>query len=108
MAFLVQLEYGGGGGVGCANNVFPWCCDGRRLFTRGEAIKDVMHFFYQKFHFFSAPRRVNLSKGGGGLGFNIVGGEDGEGIYISHVAPGGVADLSGQIHKGDQLLEVTP
>ncbi|PIO63553.1 PDZ/DHR/GLGF domain protein [Teladorsagia circumcincta] len=31
----------------------------------------------------------------GGLGFNIVGGEDNEPIYISYVLPGGVADLSG-------------
>ncbi|KRX54787.1 Disks large -like protein 1 [Trichinella sp. T9] len=55
-----------------------------------------------------SPRRVTLNKGGagGGLGFNIVGGEDGEGIYISYILPGGVADVSGLLHKGDQLLEV--
>lgn len=34
-----------------------------------------------------------------GLGFNIVGGEEGEPIYISYVLPGGVADLSGQVRK---------
>lgn len=34
-----------------------------------------------------------------GLGFNIVGGEDGEPIYISYVLPGGVADLSGNVRK---------
>ncbi|VDO33708.1 unnamed protein product [Haemonchus placei] len=42
----------------------------------------------------------------GGLGFNIVGGEDNEPIYISYVLPGGVADLSGNVRKGDVLLEV--
>jgi len=49
---------------------------------------------------------VQLSKGPNGLGFNIVGGEDNAGIYISAVLPGGVADVSGQIHRGDQLLQV--
>ncbi|KAH7728002.1 disks large 3-like [Aphelenchoides avenae] len=52
------------------------------------------------------PRAVTLRKGDGGLGFNIVGGEDGEPIYISHVLPGGVADLSGNVRKGDVLLRV--
>ncbi|KAI1724131.1 PDZ domain (Also known as DHR or GLGF) domain-containing protein [Ditylenchus destructor] len=52
------------------------------------------------------PRIVTLRKGEGGLGFNIVGGEDREPIYVSHVLPGGVADLSGQVRKGDVLLRV--
>lgn len=43
--------------------------------------------------------RVTLRKGELGLGFNIVGGEDGEPIYISHVMPGGAADLNGNIRK---------
>jgi disks large protein 1 len=46
-------------------------------------------------------------KGGSGLGFNIVGGDDGEGIFVSFILPGGPADLSGALHKGDQLLSVT-
>lgn len=45
------------------------------------------------------PRIVLLRKADGGLGFNIVGGEDGEPIYVSHVLPGGVADLSGDVRK---------
>ncbi|PIO74220.1 PDZ/DHR/GLGF domain protein [Teladorsagia circumcincta] len=51
---------------------------------------------------------VNVLKQTGtkGLGFNIVGGEDNEPIYISYVLPGGVADLSGNVRKGDVLLEV--
>uniref|UniRef100_A0A915AYV0 Disks large 1 tumor suppressor protein n=2 Tax=Parascaris univalens TaxID=6257 RepID=A0A915AYV0_PARUN len=52
------------------------------------------------------PRTVNLNKGMQGLGFNIVGGEEGEPIYISYVLPGGVADLSGNVRKGDVLLQV--
>lgn len=52
------------------------------------------------------PRLVTLRKGEAGLGFNIVGGEDGEPIYISHILPGGVADLSGNVRKGDILLQV--
>ncbi|CAD6185539.1 unnamed protein product [Caenorhabditis auriculariae] len=52
------------------------------------------------------PRLVHLYKGPSGLGFNIVGGEDGEPIYISYVLPGGVADLSGNVKTGDVLLEV--
>ncbi|XP_072035225.1 disks large homolog 1-like isoform X3 [Amphiura filiformis] len=52
------------------------------------------------------PRTVVLNKGATGLGFNIVGGEDGEGIFISFILAGGVADLSGELHRGDQILSV--
>lgn len=46
-----------------------------------------------------APRFVTLRKSEAGLGFNIVGGEDSEPIYISHVLPGGVAARNGNIKK---------
>lgn len=52
------------------------------------------------------PRRVYLNKGPSGLGFNIVGGEGGEGIFVSFILTGGAADLSGQLRKGDQILSV--
>ncbi|XP_050796544.1 disks large homolog 2 isoform X7 [Gopherus flavomarginatus] len=52
------------------------------------------------------PRKVILHKGSTGLGFNIVGGEDGEGIFISFILAGGPADLSGELQRGDQLLSV--
>uniref|UniRef100_A0A7E4ZZ59 Disks large homolog 1 n=1 Tax=Panagrellus redivivus TaxID=6233 RepID=A0A7E4ZZ59_PANRE len=52
------------------------------------------------------PRVVLLRKSTGGLGFNIVGGEDGAPIYVSHVLPGGAADLSGDVRRGDVLLQV--
>ena len=47
-----------------------------------------------------------MNKGPTGLGFNIVGGEDGEGIFISFILAGGVADLSGELRRGDQILAV--
>ncbi|XP_072379962.1 disks large 1 tumor suppressor protein isoform X7 [Diabrotica undecimpunctata] len=51
-------------------------------------------------------RTVVLQKGNAGLGFNIVGGEDGEGIFISFILAGGPADLSGELRRGDQILSV--
>ncbi|OWK15038.1 DLG4 [Cervus elaphus hippelaphus] len=50
------------------------------------------------------PRRIVIHRGSTGLGFNIVGGEDGEGIFISFILAGGPADLSGELRKGDQIL----
>ncbi|KAM9321766.1 discs large homolog 1-like protein isoform 12-T12 [Pholidichthys leucotaenia] len=52
------------------------------------------------------PRKVVLHRGATGLGFNIVGGEDGEGIFISFILAGGPADLSGELRKGDKLVSV--
>ncbi|XP_066993776.2 disks large 1 tumor suppressor protein isoform X1 [Anabrus simplex] len=51
-------------------------------------------------------RTVVLNKGNTGLGFNIVGGEDGEGIFVSFILAGGPADLSGELRRGDQILSV--
>lgn len=53
------------------------------------------------------PRKVVLHKGSTGLGFNIVGGEDGEGIFVSFILAGGPADLSGELKRGDQILSVS-
>ncbi|XP_061392632.1 disks large 1 tumor suppressor protein isoform X4 [Musca vetustissima] len=50
------------------------------------------------------PRTITIQKGPQGLGFNIVGGEDGQGIYVSFVLAGGPADLGGELKRGDQLL----
>uniref|UniRef100_A0A671S7K2 Disks large homolog 1 n=1 Tax=Sinocyclocheilus anshuiensis TaxID=1608454 RepID=A0A671S7K2_9TELE len=52
------------------------------------------------------PRKVVLHRGSTGLGFNIVGGEDGEGIFISFILAGGPADLCGELRKGDRLVSV--
>ncbi|XP_075159300.1 MAGUK family member discs large 1 isoform X6 [Haematobia irritans] len=49
-------------------------------------------------------RTITIQKGPQGLGFNIVGGEDGQGIYVSFVLAGGPADLGGELKRGDQLL----
>ncbi|XP_044731016.1 disks large 1 tumor suppressor protein isoform X10 [Chrysoperla carnea] len=51
-------------------------------------------------------RTIVLNKGNSGLGFNIVGGEDGEGIFVSFILAGGPADLSGELRRGDQILSV--
>lgn len=51
-------------------------------------------------------RTIVLQKGNTGLGFNIVGGEDGEGIFISFILAGGPADLCGELRRGDQILSV--
>lgn len=51
-------------------------------------------------------RTITIQKGPQGLGFNIVGGEDGQGIYVSFILAGGPADLGGELKRGDQLLSV--
>ncbi|XP_077098608.1 disks large homolog 2 isoform X27 [Siphateles boraxobius] len=58
------------------------------------------------FSFLREPRKIILHKGSTGLGFNIVGGEDGEGIFVSFILAGGPADLSGELRRGDQILSV--
>ncbi|XP_034119358.1 disks large 1 tumor suppressor protein isoform X10 [Drosophila albomicans] len=52
------------------------------------------------------PRTITIQKGPQGLGFNIVGGEDGQGIYVSFILTGGPADLGSELKRGDQLLSV--
>lgn len=52
------------------------------------------------------PRTITIQKGVQGLGFNIVGGEDGQGIYVSFILAGGPADVAGELKRGDQLLSV--
>uniref|UniRef100_A0A8U8CK36 Uncharacterized protein n=1 Tax=Geospiza parvula TaxID=87175 RepID=A0A8U8CK36_GEOPR len=54
----------------------------------------------------NTPRKIILHKGSTGLGFNIVGGEDGEGIFVSFILAGGPADLSGELRRGDRILSV--
>jgi len=55
---------------------------------------------------FRVPRQVSLQKSAAGLGFNIVGGEDGEGIFVSFILSGGPADISGQVRRGDKIISV--
>ena len=52
------------------------------------------------------PRSVTLVKGPAGLGFNIVGGEDAEGIFISFILAGSPADTCGALRRGDQIISV--
>lgn len=62
--------------------------------------------YYYDPHIHREPRKIILKKGSTGLGFNIVGGEDGEGIFVSFILAGGPADLSGELRRGDQILSV--
>ena len=55
-------------------------------------------------------RRSKISnvQGPAGLGFNIVGGEDGEGIFISFILAGGPADASTQVPVSvSQLVSIS-
>ncbi len=49
---------------------------------------------------------MTITRGSSGLGFNIVGGEEGEGIFVSFILAGGPADLCGDLKRGDQILSV--
>lgn len=51
-------------------------------------------------------RTVELTRPKEGLGFNIVGGEGGTGIFISLLAVGGIARQSKMLAVGDQILKV--
>ncbi|XP_074466416.1 disks large homolog 2 isoform X12 [Sebastes fasciatus] len=76
-------------------------------FLRNPSLEDVEGHRFDSQHFqLREPRKVVLHKGSTGLGFNIVGGEDGEGIFVSFILAGGPADLSGELRRGDQILSV--
>ena len=56
---------------------------------------------------YAHPRVVELPKTDGGLGFNIMGGNDPETpIYVSRIIPDGVADRNGGLKRGDEVLAV--
>ncbi|XP_013414732.1 disks large homolog 2-like isoform X3 [Lingula anatina] len=73
---------------------------------QGSMYRKPRKDLYDYQYFNREPRKVTLKKGSSGLGFNIVGGEDGEGIYVSFILAGGPADLSGELKRGDQLISV--
>ena len=51
--------------------------------------------------------QVFLKREESGFGFRIVGGtEEGSQVAIGYVVPGGVADVSGLLHTGDEILTV--
>ena len=53
------------------------------------------------------PRIITLTKGdNGGLGFNIIGGEEEVGIFISVISPEGAAADNGELKVGDMILQV--
>ena len=45
-------------------------------------------------------------KAGKGLGLSLVGRRDGPGVFISALVPGGVAETSGSLLQGDQIIKV--
>lgn len=53
----------------------------------------------------SHPRTIELPETGGGFGFNVMS-YDGSGVFISRIAPGGVADKHGGLRRGDQLITI--
>jgi guanylate kinase len=57
--------------------------------------------------FVKEPRNIVLKKKPSQvLGINIVGGKDGYGIFVESVVVGGLADVTGELRRGDQLLKV--
>ncbi|XP_074527534.1 disks large homolog 2 isoform X9 [Halichoeres trimaculatus] len=80
---------------------------GEEDINRNSSLDDGESHRFDSQHFqLRDPRKVVLHKGSTGLGFNIVGGEDGEGIFVSFILAGGPADLSGELRRGDQILSV--
>ncbi|XP_029304940.1 disks large homolog 2 isoform X8 [Cottoperca gobio] len=80
---------------------------GEEDINRNPSLDDGESQRFDSQHFqLREPRKVVLHKGSTGLGFNIVGGEDGEGIFVSFILAGGPADLSGELRRGDQILSV--
>ncbi|XP_052423582.1 disks large homolog 2 isoform X8 [Carassius gibelio] len=76
-------------------------------FLRNPSLDEMEGHRFDSQHFqLRDPRKIVLHKGSTGLGFNIVGGEDGEGIFVSFILAGGPADLSGELRRGDQILSV--
>ncbi|XP_042588670.1 disks large homolog 2 isoform X16 [Cyprinus carpio] len=76
-------------------------------FLRNPSLEEMEGHRFDSQHFqLREPRKIVLHKGSTGLGFNIVGGEDGEGIFVSFILAGGPADLSGELRRGDQILSV--
>ncbi|XP_026103273.1 disks large homolog 2-like isoform X9 [Carassius auratus] len=80
---------------------------GEEDINRNSSLDEMEGHRFDSQHFqLREPRKIVLHKGSTGLGFNIVGGEDGEGIFVSFILAGGPADLSGELRRGDQILSV--
>ncbi|XP_042588677.1 disks large homolog 2 isoform X23 [Cyprinus carpio] len=80
---------------------------GEEDINRNPSLEEMEGHRFDSQHFqLREPRKIVLHKGSTGLGFNIVGGEDGEGIFVSFILAGGPADLSGELRRGDQILSV--
>ncbi|XP_037075487.1 disks large homolog 2-like [Pollicipes pollicipes] len=79
----------------------------RASMTRKSAIRRFTALYKRGKDRQGEQRQVVLSRASGqGLGFNIVGGEESEGIFVSFILAGGQADRSGELHRGDRILSV--
>jgi len=65
-----------------------------------------MLLYHKKCAIFRLEKVATIRRSDEGLGFNIIGGEDKEGIFISYVAPGSPADQNGILEPGDRILSV--
>uniref|UniRef100_A0A674NTT5 Disks large homolog 1 n=1 Tax=Takifugu rubripes TaxID=31033 RepID=A0A674NTT5_TAKRU len=83
------------------NHISPYMSGSQSVSPRENLLMLCLNCIFSR-----EPRRVVLQRGSTGLGFNIVGGEDGEGIFISFILAGGPADLCGELRKGDRILSV--
>ncbi|XP_051973902.1 disks large homolog 2-like isoform X11 [Xyrauchen texanus] len=85
----------------------PRHLQGEEDINRNPSLDEMEGHRFDSQHFqLRDPRKIVLHKGSTGLGFNIVGGEDGEGIFVSFILAGGPADLSGELRRGDQIISV--
>ncbi len=55
----------------------------------------------------SGHSTAGVPSGGGSLGFNIVGGDGADGIYVSHIHPDRPAARSKGVSVGDRLIMVS-
>lgn len=73
------------------------------VLTKGKSF-----FYFFLFHFGLGNIASSLPVlGRAGFGFNIIGAEGGEGIFISYILAGGPADCGGQMRRGDKILCVS-
>ena len=79
-----------------------------------RAAQDKVTLYFERRPEASSPESVlyqdltvTLGKRAGkGLGLSLVGRRDGPGVFISALVPGGLAENTGQLVQGDQIIKV--
>lgn len=56
-----------------------------KLATRKDLAMKCIYLMFNKLFNYREPRTIVIQKGGSGLGFNIVGGEDGQVVVNSQI-----------------------